>query len=494
MFGLSKKLSKKKGFTLIEIMIVIAIIGLLSVVLIPKAVPLKNQAKNNVVQANVYIVRSFLENRAGADKINIISLLETKTEAEALTLINNGIHNITGVEDTEGIGSDMNTTFSGSSTVENPFSGSRAINSTYANIVSNDPENSAIVIGFDTGTIPANVSDITNTINTPGVIAIIVYKTGYVVYGIDSSGVIIEPTLVNMPNNVAILPDFTNPTTPTSYSTTAILSNIDRVYDFLSIDAAEKIIIGEGRSEVYNELQKYLFDEIRKEFKWNSNSGSASYNAIENPVITGYNEVVLIDSTYIKPGINYSVFVCQQPNLGTLDYSNYRGVIVVYPLVNDPIGYCIYGIDADGNKVGERQLTLPVLMNSTTENNLSNNVNKVADYLQANISNHKATCGTGFYGDFVDKKLLKELESNYKNDNVLINVYVNNWNGISYTNSTWLNSLNSILLTKEISSGFSSFKGTTIVNALKGDNNTLVGYEVYGINYNGDTVGYKKIQ
>jgi len=705
MFGLAKNLNKKKGFTLIEIMIVIAIIGLLSVVIIPKALPLKNQAKNNAVQANVYIIRSFLENRAGADKINIVSLLKTKSDAETLTLINNGIHNITGVEDTEGISSDMNTTFSGSSAVKNPFSGSVAINSTHANIVSNDPQNSSIVIGYDTGNIPADVSDITSTINTPGVIAIIVYKTGYVAYGIGSSGELIEPTLVNMSNNVAVLPDFTNPTIPTvqtltvnlgratnytiltktgvtnvptsqitgnigvspststvitgfslnadatnkfststqvtgkvyaanytsptpsnltlaisdmetayndaagripnytaqyagdisgktltpgvyKWSTSVLINsdvtisggaddvwifqiakgltqasgakinltggaqaknifwqvaedvriganahfegiilaktkismntnasvngrllsqnavtliqnilvaptqsdalslNIDRVYDFLAINAAEKIIKGGGSSDIYGQIQGNLYNEI---------NGYFDGNPIINSVISGYNNIVF-NNGYIPPKTEASVFVCQDPSLGNLDYSKYTGVIVVYPLVNNPIGYCIYGIDADGNKVGERELTLSVLMNSNTEKKLSDNVKLVGDYLQANISNQKTSCGNNIYS-FVEGSLKSELISKYSGSNSLINPYVNNWKNVSYTTSSWFgSSTNSILLVREISSGFSSFKGTTIVNALIGANNTLAGYEVYGINYNGDTVGYRKIQ
>lgn len=485
----------KTGFTLIEIMIVIAIIGLLSVVLIPKALPLKNAAKNNVVEANVYILRSFLENRAGADKRSIVALLGTENDTDFTA---NALKPIK-----DDIGLKMNTTFSGSSAVKNPFNNTTVINSTNPNIQNNDPENSSVVIGYDTTSIPLNISDITSTITTPGVIAIIVYKTGYVIYGIDNFGAMMQPTLVNMPSRVAQLPIITNPpiptipttpTPPTSPTTTAILNNIGRVYDFLAIDAAEKIIIGGETSNVYSELQSPLFGELNGYFKWNSSPNSASYNAIENPVIMGNNQVIgNVWNSSTAMGTKYSVLVCGNVDFADVDFSYYKGAVVVYVMSTYPVGYCIYGIDDTGNKVGEKKLTLPALMNSTTENNLSNNVKLVSDYLQTRIISHKATCGTDFY-NFVQNILEKELKSYYKGANALMNAYVNNWNEVLYTTSTWLDSGNSILLTRNISSGFKSFKGTTIINALSGNNNILVGYEVYGINYNGDVIGYRKIQ
>ena len=482
----------KKGFTLIELMIVIAVIGLLSIVLIPNALPLKNAAKNNAVEGNVYILRSFLENRAGIDKRSIMSSLGTENDA---TSIANALRAIK-----DDIGLKMNAIFSGSSAIKNPFNNTTLINSTNPNIQNNYPEHSSVVIGYDTTSIPLNVSDITSTITTPGVTAIIVYEAGYVIYGIDDFGAMIQPTLVNMPSRVAQLPIITNPPTPTtptppiSPTTTTILNNIDRVYNFLAMDAAEKIIIGGETSNVYSELQSPLFGELNEYFKWNSSPNSASYNAIENPVIKGNNQVIgNVWSSSTAMGTKYSVLVCGNVDSGNVDFSYYKGAIVVYVMSTYPVGFCIYGIDDTGNKVGEKKLTLSALMDSTTENNLSNNVNLVADYLQTRVVSHKATCGTNFY-NFVQDTLYKELKAQYKGANALMNAYVNEWNDVLYTTSIWLESGTSILLTRNISSGFKSFKGTTIVNALSGNNNILASYEIYGINYNGDIVGYRKIQ
>lgn len=75
------KFNIKKVFTLVEIMIVISIIGILSVVLIPKVGAVKIEAKNNSVSNNVSLVRNHLENRAGKDGISYQTYISEKTMA-----------------------------------------------------------------------------------------------------------------------------------------------------------------------------------------------------------------------------------------------------------------------------------------------------------------------------------------------------------------------------------------------------------------------------
>jgi hypothetical protein len=173
--------------------------------------PLKDAAKNNAVEANVYIVRSFLENRSGKDKINIVSLLGTKTDAvsikNVLTLIKNGKAAINGTGGIEGIGPDMNTTLSGSSSVKNPFNNAIKVDASTADVALNTNAVSAsVIIGYDVNSIPTDTSSINSTVNTPGVTVVIVYQTGYVVYGVDNFGEIIQPTLINMPEKGARSP------------------------------------------------------------------------------------------------------------------------------------------------------------------------------------------------------------------------------------------------------------------------------------------------
>ena len=189
---------------MIELMIVIAVIGLLSVVLIPKVLPLKDAAKNNAVEANVLIVRSFLENRAGADKINIVSSLKADSS------ISNALNSIK-----DDIGIKMNTTFSGSSAMKNPFNNATKIDKSSANVALNSNlGSSSVIIGYDVMSIPTVASSITNTVANPGVTVIIVYETGYVTYGVDNFGEMVKPTLINMPEAGATLPDLDNPLTP----------------------------------------------------------------------------------------------------------------------------------------------------------------------------------------------------------------------------------------------------------------------------------------
>lgn len=62
-----KATKKKKGFTLIELMIVLAIIAILAIVLIPKASIFKGQAKNSGVTTNVNTVRAYLQTKIKSD-------------------------------------------------------------------------------------------------------------------------------------------------------------------------------------------------------------------------------------------------------------------------------------------------------------------------------------------------------------------------------------------------------------------------------------------
>jgi len=57
------KRRKDEGFTLIELMIVIAVIGILAIVLVPKVGSIKTQAKSAGVDTNVRAVEGFVQSR-----------------------------------------------------------------------------------------------------------------------------------------------------------------------------------------------------------------------------------------------------------------------------------------------------------------------------------------------------------------------------------------------------------------------------------------------
>ena len=63
MFNFFQKrlLRNKKGFTLVELMIVIAIIGILAIVLIPQAAKMRENAKLSGVDSNMRMVQSQIE-------------------------------------------------------------------------------------------------------------------------------------------------------------------------------------------------------------------------------------------------------------------------------------------------------------------------------------------------------------------------------------------------------------------------------------------------
>ncbi len=62
---LKEKIKRRKdqGFTLIELMIVIAVIGILAIVLVPKVGTIKTQAKGAGIDTNVRMVQGYLQSK-----------------------------------------------------------------------------------------------------------------------------------------------------------------------------------------------------------------------------------------------------------------------------------------------------------------------------------------------------------------------------------------------------------------------------------------------
>ena len=60
------KRRKDDGFTLIELMIVIAVIGILAVVLIPKVGTIKTQAKSAGIDTNIHMVQAYVQSRVSS--------------------------------------------------------------------------------------------------------------------------------------------------------------------------------------------------------------------------------------------------------------------------------------------------------------------------------------------------------------------------------------------------------------------------------------------
>lgn len=159
-----KKLNKK-GFTLIELMIVLAIIAILAIVLVPKAGQMKSQAKAVGITTNVNSVRGYFESQIPSgspetDRANIVT--DMKAKYVNTTSIINPFNN----------GADIGT--------------SVGIN-TYALSTTG---NSVLVFGWN-GSIN-NTSYQTSFpwlgANMNGCVVAVVCNDGYLLYGVDNTG------------------------------------------------------------------------------------------------------------------------------------------------------------------------------------------------------------------------------------------------------------------------------------------------------------------
>ena len=72
-----------KGFTLLELMIVISIIGILGLVLIPKVGSFKNSAKEAGLYPNVETTRAYLESQIDVWGMNNVSVSDIETQIAA---------------------------------------------------------------------------------------------------------------------------------------------------------------------------------------------------------------------------------------------------------------------------------------------------------------------------------------------------------------------------------------------------------------------------
>jgi prepilin-type N-terminal cleavage/methylation domain-containing protein len=98
--SLMKLRRNRKGFTLIEMMIVIAVIAILAAVIIPRSGIVQNTAKESGVESNARIVQGIVENMAPRYKASeyVTKLLPAAANKIAKAGIVNPVTNETGVE------------------------------------------------------------------------------------------------------------------------------------------------------------------------------------------------------------------------------------------------------------------------------------------------------------------------------------------------------------------------------------------------------------
>lgn len=162
---------KKKGFTLIELMIVLAIIAILAIVLIPKAGILKSSAKDTGVTTNVNTVRAFVETKAANDNYLNATAMYDQIKAK----------------------------FTGDNVITNPLTKASIIpTAATTNDVTNIGVSYSIVVTDKTSSTLASFTEPTTTTqdNSKGTVFIYVFSNGYAVFGVNSDKQIVNYTVI----------------------------------------------------------------------------------------------------------------------------------------------------------------------------------------------------------------------------------------------------------------------------------------------------------
>lgn len=169
--------SSKKGFTLIELMIVLAIIAILAVVLVPKAGQMKDSARNAGVTTNVNAVRGILEGKVV--DTNYLGQADKTQTLLINSFLSTNSTNLTSPFNTKGINVDSNT--------------NRGYFPTQYTIPNAATDSVVVYDATALGTVPTLATltpSLASTINYPGnkgIVFVYVYTDGYAVFGIDST-------------------------------------------------------------------------------------------------------------------------------------------------------------------------------------------------------------------------------------------------------------------------------------------------------------------
>lgn len=165
------KILSKKGFTLIELMIVLAIIAILAVVLVPKAGQMKDNARNAGVTTNVNAVRGVLE-----AKVVDTAYLGKRTTTLAL----------------------LTSTFNG--TLANPFNAkATSVYQPNAAVNTSAAATNSIMVWDNSGQSVTNfATDLTNypPNANKGIVCVYVYSDGYGVFGVDSTNTVVNQATI----------------------------------------------------------------------------------------------------------------------------------------------------------------------------------------------------------------------------------------------------------------------------------------------------------
>ncbi|AZV55566.1 prepilin-type N-terminal cleavage/methylation domain-containing protein [Clostridium sp. AWRP] len=472
--------NRKKGFTLIEIMIVLSIIGLLSIILVPKVGALKLQSKNNSVSTSVLLVRTYLENRCAKDSSAYKTAVNgNETKEQALTAILKNIE------------TDMNSNFSGSNSLINPFNSSKSITKDLSG-------NSSVLLSYSSNALPKDNDAIVNNSTLPagenvkGNVVIIVYGStqdkvgGYALYGIDSDGKRVNPYIIKFKAST-VINENTNTNTDSGMET-----NVNKVVNYIRIDAIRRIIMGVPENKIYEVIQGPLYKGLIDKFT----PGNASKHIV-NPYYL--NKDAIDDDGYHTngdPGINrdYSIIVNANPSdYSNIDskYSDHPGTVVAY-MSKNPMGYVVYGVDKSGKMVYKTPINLSTEVTPEMTAVLGNNVKSATDMLKNNLAaNLKSAYDKYPQGTYNRTTVLQSLAKNQLQQLNLKNSYIPDWTGIK-TDTYNFDKDNGNSLVIELTPGnyVTDYKGTVIVDVLS----DATGYAIYGIDYTGNKYAYTEVK
>lgn len=162
-----KLLRNEKGFTLVELMIVISIIAVLAVVLVPKIGSMRDSVKNQGVVSNVNNVRAYLELRVNSREAT------AALEAPELQI-------------------DMTAEFQGSDVIKNPFTNGETIFEGWTTADNYDTDNSVIIRNLGGNAATYNIDGeawyVNTYVNTYGKVFVYVCNDGYILFGKDVDG------------------------------------------------------------------------------------------------------------------------------------------------------------------------------------------------------------------------------------------------------------------------------------------------------------------
>lgn len=101
MKGMDEMMKRKKdgGFTLIELMIVIAVIGILAVVLVPKVGSIKTSAKQSGLDVNMRIVQGYCVSQIDKWSEDSGTFTQTKVATEIMGVVTTGSNSMTNPSD-----------------------------------------------------------------------------------------------------------------------------------------------------------------------------------------------------------------------------------------------------------------------------------------------------------------------------------------------------------------------------------------------------------